>query len=520
MRIAINPTQKTTDADIMAAAFSTMDTPCLSPSTYQEVALTVTELNAMISDTLESALPGFLWIEGEVSNFSLVASGHRYFSLKDSRASVSCALFKGQANRIARPVLSALSNGDKVTVKASVSVYQPRGQYQLIVHDVEPAGFGALAKAFAALKAKLDAEGVTAASYKKALPTWPAQIALVTSETGAAIRDVLTTLARRAPFIPVKVYPTLVQGEHASQQIVKALAQANYDACQDNCQDDRHADNCIILLVRGGGSLEDLQAFNDEAVAYAIVNSQIPVVTGVGHETDFTIADFVSDYRAPTPTGAAEVVSPDRVALLTLLKQTESRLYRLLDETIHQQQRRLIEVKRRLMQKHPLRQHQQNSQRLDELANRLTRQQNQYVTMQRNQLAYLRKRLATQSPNQQLVRLRHQLQGLTQRLVRQQSQLLIPPRQHLSQLTYRLQQFNQRASQESNRLSQLNARLQLLSPQGMLDRGFVIAFDEQNQVIDRANTLATGAKLRLRFADGQADVMVQQIKVNQREIKQ
>ncbi|PID64200.1 MAG: exodeoxyribonuclease VII large subunit, partial [Gammaproteobacteria bacterium] len=236
-----------------------------NPLSATTQAYSVSEINHLVADVLSASLPGLLSVEGEVSNLSVASSGHRYFSLKDAQSTISCALFRGAANRIARDILTTLKNGDKILVKANLSVYKPRGSYQLIVSDMEPAGFGALAQAFIALKRKLDEAGLTAENRKRDISTWPQEIAVVTSQTGAAIKDVLATLARRAPFIPVTVYPTLVQGEQAARNIVAAIEQVNAS--------DKAAS--VILLVRGGGSLEDLQAFNDEAVAMAVVNSRV-----------------------------------------------------------------------------------------------------------------------------------------------------------------------------------------------------------------------------------------------------
>ncbi len=271
--------------------------PLASPehNAVLQPAFSVSEINAIVADLLTSGLPGVLHVQGEVSNLSVAASGHRYFSLKDSHSSISCALFRGAANRINRDLLKQLKNGDKVVVKANISVFQPRGNYQLIINDIEPAGFGELAKAFAALKAKLDAAGLTSSERKRALPGWPRAIALVTSPGGAAIRDVLSTLKRRAPFIAVHVYPTLVQGDSAPEQIIQALIRAGCDPQAD-----------VIILARGGGSLEDLHAFNDEQVAYAVINSPLPVITGVGHETDFS--DFSKGF-AQTATASAHGIT-------------------------------------------------------------------------------------------------------------------------------------------------------------------------------------------------------------------
>ncbi|MBX3716215.1 MAG: exodeoxyribonuclease VII large subunit, partial [Burkholderiales bacterium] len=260
--------------------------------------LTVTELNRRSRQVLENQF-GLVWVTGEISRATLAASGHWYFSLKDEGAAVDCAMFKGRAQYLEfRP-----ENGLKVEVRARVTIYEPRGAYQLGVEQMRHAGLGALFEAFERLKARLGKEGLFDESRKRPLPTHPRAIGVVTSLAAAALRDILATLARRAPMVPVIVYPTLVQGEGAAAQVARAIATANARAECD-----------VLLVARGGGSLEDLWAFNEEAVARAIAASAIPVVSGVGHETDFTIADFAADLRAATPTAAAVAASPDREA--------------------------------------------------------------------------------------------------------------------------------------------------------------------------------------------------------------
>ncbi len=416
----------------------------------------------MIADLLAAGLPGFLWIQGEISNLSMAASGHRYLSLKDSGSTISCALFRGSAKRIASEIVDNLKNGDKVIIKAGLSVYKPRGSYQLIISDIEPAGFGALAKAFSELKAKLDNAGLTASERKRAIPTWAGAIAVITSETGAAIRDILITLNRRAPFIPVTVYPTLVQGEAAPQQIINALQQANANPDID-----------VIVLARGGGSLEDLMAFNDEAVALAVVNSRLPVVTGVGHETDFTIVDFVSDYRAATPTAAAEIVSPDKAAFNAALKKHRQRLLMATNSQIQQRQQALLALTRRLSIQHPIRQLQQQSQRLDELDQRLQRAfVGRFIQQQQQRLAHYRQQLGAKSPLQSL------------------------------------RAFSIRFKTHQQQLKGLNARLTLLSPLGVLARGYALTFAENGQVVRSVTQIQQGDNLTVRLADGEITAIV------------
>lgn len=461
-------------------------------------AFSVSEINTMVADALTASLPGTLSVEGEVSNLSLAASGHRYFSLKDANSTISCALFRGSANRISRQILNQLKNGDKIVVKASLSVFQPRGNYQLIVNDVEPAGFGALAKAFAALKQKLDTAGYTANARKRPIPSWATAVAVVTSASGAAVRDVLTTLKRRAPFIPVVVYPTLVQGQGAPQEIVQALSDANADATAS-----------VILLVRGGGSLEDLQAFNDESVAMAVVNSRLPVVTGVGHETDFTIVDFVSDARAPTPTAAAEWVSPDKQALAAALQKQQQRLYGTIENALEKRRRYLGHQSQRLMVQHPQQGLQQQSQRLDELNERLQRALLQRLTSRQQQLSQLHRQLLSGSPQHKLNRSREHIAQRQNALSQAISHRVEAQRQRLTAAAQRLSHTPQRLTAYRQQLKGLQARLTLLSPLGVLGRGYALAFNEDGRLLRDAASIAIGDNIRIHLADGELTAQVQ-----------
>ncbi len=473
------------------------NTPNVSPvlSTPTQ-AFSVTEVNSMIADLLAAGLPGFLWIAGEISNLSMAASGHRYFSLKDSGSTISCALFRGSAKRIAREILHNLKNGDKVIIKASLSVYKPRGSYQLIISDIEPAGFGALAKAFSELKIKLDNAGFTASERKRAIPTWARGIGVITSATGAAIRDILITLNRRAPFIPVTVYPTLVQGEAAPQQIIKALQQANANLDID-----------VIILARGGGSLEDLMAFNDEDVAMTVVNSRLPVVTGVGHETDFTIVDFVSDYRAATPTAAAAIVSPDKVVLSANLKKYRQRLLMAANSQIQQRQQTLLALTRRLSVQHPIRPLQQQSQRLDELAQRLQHAFVERFKQQQQRLAHYRQQLEAKSPLQSLRHKRGQLDGVKQRLQQSMQQRLSAEKQRIDNAQRGVNAFTIRFKMHQQQVKGLNARLTLLSPLGVLARGYALTFAENGQIVRSVTQVQQGDNLTVRLADGEITVI-------------
>ena len=317
----------------------------------------VTRLNREARTLLEAGLPG-LWIEGELSNFSRPGSGHWYFSLKDAGAQVRCAMFRGNNSR----VRVAPRDGLQVLLRARVSLYEARGDYQLIVEHLEEAGEGALRRRFEELKARLAAEGLFDAARKRPLPALPRRIGVVTSPSGAAIRDVLHVLERRFPAVPVLLYPVPVQGAGAGATIASAIALASA-----RCEVD------VLIVARGGGSLEDLWAFNDEAVARAIHACSMPVVTGIGHEIDFTIADFVADLRAPTPSAAAELVVPDRAEWLRGLAAGLGRLAAALARSAGRRRERLAWLARRLAQLHPRPRLAARAQRLDELEQRLER---------------------------------------------------------------------------------------------------------------------------------------------------
>jgi exodeoxyribonuclease VII large subunit len=337
--------------------------------------LSVSELNRLARDTLERSFPLF-WVSGEICNLTRAASGHWYFSLKDEKAQVRCVMFRSRNSYLDwQP-----REGDKVEARALVTLYEARGEFQLTIEFLQRAGLGALFEAFERLKAKLEAEGLFDAGRKKPLPTHPRQIGIVTSIDTAALRDVLTTLRRRMPAIPVVLYPTPVQGKGAAAQIVKAINQASTRAECD-----------VLIICRGGGSIEDLCQFNEEIVARAIAACCIPTVSGIGHETDFTIADFVADLRAATPTAAAELATPDRTAMLRRLQQLQQ-----------QMSRRLGHILGRHMQ------------HLDYLARRLL-SPSQKIAHQLNHLAHLRLRLQTSAASQ-LQQRQRQLAQLQQNL--------------------------------------------------------------------------------------------------------
>ena len=429
--------------------------------------ISVSELNALAKALLEDHLAG-LWIAGEVSNLTRAASGHYYFSLKDSRAQVRCAMFKGAAMRLAKP----LKEGDHIEVSGRISIYEARGEFQITVNEVRLKGLGQLYEAYERLKAQLQAEGAFAAERKKPLPARPQCIGIVTSLAAAALRDVVTTLKRRAPEIPVIVYPTAVQGASSEFQIAQAIKTASQRA------------ECDVLIVcRGGGGIEDLWAFNEESVVRAIEACAIPVVSGVGHETDFTLADFVADVRAPTPTGAAELVSPNRQESLHRLAQAQGRLKTVLEQRYFDASQKLDWLARQI--RHP-------SQKLDE--------QRTYIHKLAQTLSYS----MTQNVRAHTARFERQTQALKH--CRPDISVY---RQDISRFQTTLSHaFRQLLAHRRQSLTAQTALLEAVSPQQILERGFSVVKNTRGQVIRNADVLKQGQKLHITFADGETDVRV------------
>ena len=445
-------------------------TPVTPPA--QEV-FSVSRLNREVRGLLENGLP-MLWIEGEISNLARPASGHLYFTLKDDQAQVRCALFR-QRRRWLR---LQPENGQQVRVRARVTLYEPRGDYQLIVDSLEDAGGGALQRAFEALKSRLAAEGLFDSGHKQALPASPHRIGVVTSPSGAAIRDVISVLKRRYPAISILIYPVPVQGEDAAAEIAAAIRLAG-----------QRRDCDALIVARGGGSLEDLWAFNDEAVARAIHACPIPVVSAVGHETDFTIADFVADVRAPTPSVAAELVSPDREEQLQALCQARQRLTTLQKERLRQQWQRLAWLEHRLQQQHPGQRLQMQAQRLDELEQRLGRGLLRHLQQVRGHLSALQARLLQRAPSRRVQTHALRLGHFRQRL--QAAQL-------------------RRLEQARERLHGLARELDAVSPLATLARGYAIVIDAGGRVVHQASDVAVGDTVETRLAHGRLRCRVEE----------
>lgn len=442
-----------------------------NPATNPEI-YTVSRLNAEVRLTLELQFRQ-LWLCGEISNFVAASSGHWYFSLKDTAAQVKVAMFK-QANRNAAFMPR---NGQQVLIRARISVYEPRGEYQLLVDFIEPAGDGLLRQQYEMLKAKLTAEGLLAPERKKPLPAQVRRIGVITSPTGAAVRDILTVLARRAPALEVIIYPALVQGAQAAQDLQAALSHAI-----------RRNEVDVLIIGRGGGSLEDLYCFNDEQLARQIAFCPLPIVSAVGHEIDFTIADFVADVRAATPSAAAELVSPDQQHQLTQLLQLHQRLQRGIRQQLGQQAQWFLQQHSKLQLLHPKRRLEQQQQRLDELQLRLQRAGQQQIERRQQQL-------------------RQQQQALLQRAPRTGEWF-----QHSKMLNERLQlAMQQQLQQQVQQWQQQSALLHQVSPLATLNRGYSLSFNAGNQLVKSVQQLQAGAVLTVRFADGSALTEVKQL---------
>lgn len=433
--------------------------------------LTPSSLARLARDLLEDGFP-LLWIEGELSNVARPASGHLYFTLKDAGAQVRCAMFKPRSTWLRfRP-----ADGMHVLARARVSLYEARGEFQLLVDSLEEAGDGVLRRAFEALKARLLAEGLFDASAKRPLPRWPRRIGVITSATGAAVRDVLSVLARRFPLLEVDVLPVPVQGKEAPPAIVAMLQAASRAARHD-----------VLLLARGGGSLEDLMAFNDEAVARAIRASAVPVVSAIGHETDFTIADFAADLRAPTPSAAAELLVPDSNDLSRALDRQRGRLLHGLQRRIDVPSQRVDQLWARLQAQHPQARLARAVERLGTLRRRLLERGNAIIERRNARLAPLRARVDARHPAYRLAQLRQRTDALGDRLRIAMASGL---------------------DRRSARAAALARALHAVSPLATLERGFAVLVDASGAIVRSVGQVRSGDLLHARVADGHFDVVV------------
>ena len=434
---------------------------------------TITRLNREVRAVLEDSFPPSLWVRGEISNLAQPGSGHLYFSLKDKHSQVRCAMFRG-ANRHLR---FAPENGQEVLVRAGVSLYEGRGEFQLIVESMEPAGAGALQQAFEKLKQRLLEEGLFAEDHKQPIPAFPKTIGVVTSPAGAAVRDIIQVLQRRYAMAGIIVYPVPVQGEGAAQQIAETIDVAS-----------RRQECDVLILARGGGSLEDLWSFNEEIVARAVYRSVIPVISGIGHEIDFTIADFVADQRAPTPSAAAELVSPDTVALKSRVNTLHSQLHLQITGLLAAHLRNVTQLSKRLPR--PTYLLQNMTQRMDDLAVRMRLALDNGIALRRVRLNRFVDILRGRSPLQRLAGYRNKCSALEKQL---QNHLMRSLHARNEQLDY------------------LSRSLKTVSPLATLERGYAIVTDEDENIVRRADQLRENAEIKTRFSRGSVRSTVKQV---------
>lgn len=424
----------------------------------------ITRLNREVRTILDTGFP-LLWLEGELSNLACPASGHWYFSLKDSHAQVRGAMFRTR-NRLLRFVPR---NGMHVIVRAKIGLYEPRGEFQIIIEHMEEAGEGALRQQFEQLKNKLSAEGLFAGEIKKTLPTIPKCIGVITSPTGAAIHDVLTTIKRRFASLKIIIYPVSVQGKPAAADIAKTIQLA-----------DKRNECDVLLLTRGGGSLEDLWSFNEEVVARAIYNCNIPIISAVGHDVDFTIADFVADVRAATPTAAAELVSPDINHWLQQINSLQKRLFLLVSNTIKTKQTSITQLSKNIV--HPTRYIEETSQRLDEILYRLKNTMKTQISTAQLELSHLLTRCNATNPSQTIHSKQSKIIDLFQRLKSSQS--------------LQITNFKQRFIRSTS-------TLEAVSPLATLSRGYAYVKVSDNDIIVKdSRQLQTGDQVRTTLAKG------------------
>lgn len=429
-----------------------------------EEIFTVSRLNREARFILEGSFPQ-LWVEGEISNFVVPQSGHWYFSLKDATAQVRCAMFRPNNRKLD----FIPKDGMHVIVKAAVSLYEGRGDFQLLAEYMEEVGIGKLRQAFEALKKRLQEAGLFDPAKKKPLPTMPKSAGIITSATGAALRDILSVLKRRFPALPIIIYPTLVQGDLAAANIVSAIKTANR---RQECE--------VLILARGGGSLEDLWPFNEEIVAHAIYASVIPIISGVGHEIDFTIADFVADVRAPTPSAAAELIAPHIEELLESFDLLQQRLIRRMQQKIRDTQQNLIWLQKHLQQQHPKRRLLEQSQNLDLCELTLKRLMEKFITLQHTQLNSLKMKLLSATPL-------HPIREMKNHFALQDQQL-----KNLLKAQLQLQQQT---------IANAAAKLNALSPLATLARGFSITTQNQ-RVVRHSDEVKPGNQIDVRLMEG------------------
>jgi len=416
-----------------------------------------------------------IYVKGEISNCKRHSSGHIYFTLKDAKARILSVMFSSSANALKFEP----ENGMNVLIRGSISVYESSGQYQIYVKEMQPDGIGSLYLAYEQLKEKLEKEGLFSLERKRKIPSYPKVIGVITSPTGAAVRDIITTIRRRYPIGAINLHPALVQGENAAKSIVKAIQKAN---------ELKRAD--VLIIGRGGGSIEELWAFNEEIVARAIFSSDIPVISAVGHETDFTIADFVADLRAPTPTGAAELAVPHIEELMERLLNKKSRLIRGMADKYRHEKKRLDYVDRSYILKNPHLLYQQKMEHIDRLTERLTRENQLLYQRAKSELQFLKQRLYRNRPSEQIIREKEACERL-EKALKKNVQIIL--------------------RNKEKDFSQMVGTLQALSPLKIMDRGYSVTYTKENSLLKSISQTNTGDSILVRVSDGTLNCTVDKI---------
>ncbi|ETI67380.1 exodeoxyribonuclease VII large subunit [Neobacillus vireti] len=415
-------------------------------------------------------------VRGEISNFKQHSSGHMYFTLKDEKARILAVMFASQS----RFMKFTPENGMKVIVKGDITVYEPSGQYQIYIREMQPDGIGELFLAYEQLKQRLEAEGLFAIEHKKTLPQYPRTVGVITSPTGAAVRDVITTIKRRYPIANILVFPALVQGDNAAPSIVKAIDKANGIKEID-----------VLIIGRGGGSIEELWAFNEEQVARAIFSSRIPIISAVGHETDFTIADFVADLRAPTPTGAAELAVPHIEELMDRILQRQTRLLRAMQEKFRYDKERLNRVQKSYAFRYPHRLYEQKLEQVDKLTERLVRGTSRLSELKKGQYEIQYKRLQRNHPNEALLEAKNQFRRRQKDMNRSMLQIF---------------------SKKQTDFNHVLSTLQALSPLKIMERGYSLAYTEDYNLVKSVKQVKVNERVQIQLSDGSLYCNVENIK--------
>ncbi|MBA6350700.1 exodeoxyribonuclease VII large subunit [Colwellia sp. BRX9-1] len=431
--------------------------------------LQISELTRKVKFMLESEL-NTVWLCGEISNFIAASSGHWYLSLKDSKSQVRCAMFKGNNRRVRLAGGSTPRNGQQVLVRAKVSLYEPRGDFQLIIEMMEDAGEGLLRQQFEQLKSKLNAQGLFAQQFKQAIPKNINTVGIVTSPTGAAVKDIISVLQRRNPAITIVIYPALVQGEHAKNDIVHAIDIANQ---REECQ--------VLIVGRGGGSLEDLWSFNEEDVVNAIFHSRIPIISAVGHEIDTTLSDLVADLRAPTPSAAAELVSQDNSELQSRLQELSKRAQQLFTQKVKQENSDLQNLNHRLTQVHPERKLQQHQQKSDELNIRLDKAIKRELARFKQKPEKLVRDLQHVDPTKVIIQHQSTLRHLDDRLQRA---------------------LDVSVKNKSEHFVSIIEQLHIVSPLATIARGYSVSRNSHQQIVRTKDQVSIGDEISIQVSDG------------------